>query len=108
MSDEQTTKGRIRAIMEEHFGPGRTQGIGDDDQPWKEDEAKRSARSAAGQSHAGASEELDSLDKVEFIMAVEEEFGVEIPDEMVTHLHSINDVAGHVDSLIATRDAPAN
>jgi acyl carrier protein len=39
----------------------------------------------------------DSLDIVELIMALEEEFGTEIPDEEAEKLHTVGDVAKHIE-----------
>lgn len=34
----------------------------------------------------------DSLDSVEFLMAIEEAFGIEIPDDAAEQLHNLTDV----------------
>ena len=39
----------------------------------------------------------DSLDIVELIMALEEEFGTEIPDEQAEKLQTVGDVAKHIE-----------
>ncbi len=39
----------------------------------------------------------DSLDAVELVMAIEEEFGIEIPDEDAEKLVAVNDIIGHVE-----------
>ncbi len=39
----------------------------------------------------------DSLDTVELVMALEEEFGNEIPDEQAEKLQSVNDVIKYVE-----------
>lgn len=38
----------------------------------------------------------DSLDAVELVMAIEEEFGIEVPDEDAEKLASVNDIIAHV------------
>lgn len=43
----------------------------------------------------------DSLDAVELVMAVEEEFGIEIPDEDAEKLVSIGDILSHVEKAKA-------
>lgn len=43
---------------------------------------------------------LDSLDRVEFIMAVEEEFDVEIPEGEVPTLQRRSEVVNYVDRMI--------
>ena len=41
--------------------------------------------------------ELDSLDSVELIMSVEEEFGIEIPDEDVMNFKTVNDIVTYIE-----------
>jgi acyl carrier protein len=40
----------------------------------------------------------DSLDAVELVMAVEEEFGIEVPDEDAEKLISVGDIVSHVEN----------
>ena len=40
---------------------------------------------------------LDSLDLVEIVMGLEEEFGFEIPDEMVEQLRTVGDAIRYVE-----------
>lgn len=40
----------------------------------------------------------DSLDAVELIMAVEEEFGIEIPDEDAQNIKSVQDIVSYVEN----------
>lgn len=42
--------------------------------------------------------DADSLDAVEIIMAIEDEFGVEIPDEEAENLKTIADLVEYVES----------
>lgn len=42
----------------------------------------------------------DSLDVVELVMALEEEFGIDIPDEDVTNLKSVGDAVGYIDGKL--------
>ena len=42
--------------------------------------------------------EADSLDVVELMMAVEEKFGIQIPDEDVQNLHTVGDVVKYIDA----------
>ena len=39
----------------------------------------------------------DSLDVVELIMAIEEEFEVEIPDELLESVRTVGDVVGYLE-----------
>lgn len=41
----------------------------------------------------------DSIDLVDLITAVEDEFGVSVPDEAIENLRTIGDVASYVDNL---------
>ena len=43
----------------------------------------------------------DSLDAVELVMAIEEEFGIEIPDEDAEKLVAVSDIIGHVEKAKA-------
>ena len=42
--------------------------------------------------------EADSLDAVEFIMALEDEFGIEIPDEEAEHFKTIGDICKFIEN----------
>ncbi|MFH1097262.1 MAG: acyl carrier protein [Candidatus Desantisbacteria bacterium] len=42
----------------------------------------------------------DSLDTVELVMALEEEFGIEIPDEDAEKIKTVNDVVNYVSEHI--------
>ena len=41
--------------------------------------------------------EADSLDVVDMVMSLEEEFGIEVPDEAVENFHTVGDVVRYVD-----------
>ncbi|MFT6499532.1 MAG: acyl carrier protein [Akkermansiaceae bacterium] len=41
----------------------------------------------------------DSLDAVELVMAVEEEFGIEVPDEEAEKLECVGDIVTHVEKV---------
>jgi acyl carrier protein len=43
----------------------------------------------------------DSLDTVELVMAFEEEFGIEVPDEEAEKLQSVGDVIKYIESATA-------
>jgi len=40
----------------------------------------------------------DSLDAVELVMAIEEEFNLEVPDEEAEKLQSVGDILSYIDS----------
>ncbi len=42
--------------------------------------------------------DADSLDLVELVMALEEEFGIEISDEEIENIKSVGDVVEHIQS----------
>ena len=42
----------------------------------------------------------DSLDVVELIMALEEEFNLEIPDEEAEKIKSVNDIFSHMENAL--------
>lgn len=42
--------------------------------------------------------EADSLDAVEIIMAIEDVFGIEIPDEDAEQFQTVNDLVSYVES----------
>jgi acyl carrier protein len=41
----------------------------------------------------------DSLDAVELVMAIEEEFGIEVPDEEAEKLISVGDIISYVERV---------
>ena len=45
----------------------------------------------------------DSLDTVELVMALEEEFGIEIPDEDAEKMATVGDAAKYIDEKIAAK-----
>ena len=49
----------------------------------------------------------DSLDAVEIVMAVEEEFGIEIPDDADEHIKTVGDITKYINEscLLYTSDA---
>lgn len=42
----------------------------------------------------------DSLDVVELVMALEDEFGIEIPDEEVGELKTVGNAVGYIDKKL--------
>ena len=42
----------------------------------------------------------DSLEVMEIVMAMEEEFGIKLPDNEVTNLKTVGDVVSAIDNLI--------
>jgi acyl carrier protein len=45
----------------------------------------------------------DSLDTVELVMALEEEFGVEIPDESAEKIRTVGDAVGYLKEHLAAQ-----
>lgn len=77
MAAEKTTEQRIKDIIVEQLGVNADQVTSD----------------AKFIEDLGA----DSLDTVELIMALEEEFGIEVPDEEAEKLQSVGDVIKYID-----------
>jgi acyl carrier protein len=77
MAAEKTTEQRIKDIIVEQLGVNPDQVTSD----------------AKFIEDLGA----DSLDTVELIMALEEEFGIEVPDEEAEKLQSVGDVIKYID-----------
>jgi len=44
---------------------------------------------------------MDSLDNVELVMSIEEEFGIEIDDEAAAKFVTVNDITEHVKTALA-------
>jgi acyl carrier protein len=44
----------------------------------------------------------DSLDVVELVMALEEAFGIAVPDEAIERLHTLGDVQRYVEGCVGT------
>lgn len=44
--------------------------------------------------------EADSLDAVEIIMALEEEFDIEIPDEKAEEFHEVHEMVEYIESVM--------
>jgi acyl carrier protein len=51
---------------------------------------------------------IDSMDAVEILFALENEFDINIPDDEVRNIKSVNDLVMGVDRLVAAKGAPAN
>ncbi len=77
MAAEKTTEQRIKDIIVEQLGVNADQVTSD----------------AKFIEDLGA----DSLDTVELIMALEEEFGIEVPDEEAEKLQSVGDVIKYIE-----------
>ena len=50
---------------------------------------------------------IDSLDGLQILFALEEEFNVSIPDESAKQLRSVADIANGIRTLVAEPSAPA-
>ncbi len=46
----------------------------------------------------------DSLDTVELVMALEEEFGIEIPDEDAEKAKTVGEVVGYIDKKLKAKE----
>ena len=43
----------------------------------------------------------DSLDVVEMLMALEDEYGISLPDEVAMKLHTVGDIVNYIDENTA-------
>ncbi len=77
MADETTIESKVKSIIVEQLGV-------------KEDQVIPEAKFIED---LGA----DSLDTVELVMALEEEFGIEVPDEEAEKLQSVGDVIKYIE-----------
>ena len=41
--------------------------------------------------------DADSLDLVDLVMSLEDEFGIEVPDDQVENFHTVGDVARYIE-----------
>ena len=46
---------------------------------------------------------IDSLDGINIVFAIEEEFGIEIPDDQAKLIRTVRDVVNGVDRLVAAK-----
>ena len=74
------TADRVKKIVVEHLGV----------------EAEKVTEEASFIDDLGA----DSLDIVELVMAFEEEFGVEIPDDAAEHIQTVGDAVKFIESKL--------
>lgn len=86
-------KTKLRELLREHFGPATEQGMQDTDRLWKKP-------SELTLGHIDPQDGLDSLDKVEFAMAVEKEFNLEISDALLKHANSLDDFAKLLQTML--------
>ena len=40
----------------------------------------------------------DSLDAIDIVMSVEDEFGIEVPDEIIEKIESVSDITSYVEN----------
>lgn len=91
MSDAKT---RIREILRQHFS---IEEAGDDDRLIPDEHNASPVRDASG-AH------LDSLDKVELTMEIEDAFDIIVTDEAAQGLHTIAEFAAFIDQARAERE----
>lgn len=81
MSEHQPTEDRVKKILIEHLGVDQ----------------EKVTREASLQDDLDA----DSLDLVELVMAFEEEFGVEIPDDDAEKITTVGEAVDLIDAKLA-------
>lgn len=42
----------------------------------------------------------DSLDSIDIVMSVEDEFGIEVPDEVIENMKTVADIVDYIESQI--------
>lgn len=42
----------------------------------------------------------DSLDSIDIVMSVEDEFGIEVPDEVIENIKTVSDIVDYIESRI--------
>lgn len=40
----------------------------------------------------------DSLDSIDIVMSVEDEFGIEVPDEVIENMKTVSDIVDYIES----------
>jgi acyl carrier protein len=56
----------------------------------------------------GIGDTVDSLDIVELMLAVEDEFSIEIPEEVIEDLDTVDKVTRYIVNIGASENAPTN
>lgn len=44
--------------------------------------------------------DADSLDSIDIVMSVEDEFGIEVPDEVIENIKTVADIVDYIESRI--------
>ncbi len=89
---EATILEQLRQLFSDFFGPSTLLEVGNDGPLWGE-------RGQGWWTEAG----LDSLDRVEFILAVEEAFHVEISDDIADASTTLTKLAWNIDALLVAQ-----
>lgn len=42
--------------------------------------------------------DADSLDAIDIVMSIEDEFGIEVPDEAITNMKSVGDIVNFIEN----------
>lgn len=91
MIDKQSIETRVIELISEHFNTPK-------------DNIKRSTTLLQGGGQAGADDiGADSLDVVEFIMELEEEFDIQIPDTDAEKIRTVGDVIDYIVAKLEER-----
>lgn len=85
---------RIRAVFEQFYGPSALKTVGNEGIIWADHAPGRAMQP----------NDLDCLDRLEFIMAIEEEFDIEIPDDIAEICCTIAETSRHVAAILTVRD----
>jgi acyl carrier protein len=82
---------RVRAVFAEFYGPSKLLQVGNDSEIWAEVPPRA----------AFPPRLMDAIDHLEFVMALEEEFHVTLPDEMVEKCTTLTATAAQIEAILA-------
>lgn len=82
---------RIRAVFAEFYGPATLIEVGNDTQIWEEVPARA----------AFPPRMMDAIDHLEFVMALEDEFHITIPDEIAQKFTTLSAAAAEIEAILA-------
>lgn len=91
----ETTDQRLTALFEEMWGPEKAKAITDDEKLFMTHAAGRPVPEDA----------LDSLDRADLLMAVEEQFDIELPDRIAALIETKKQLVDYIDNAVASKNA---
>ncbi len=92
MSDKQSIEARVIEMISEHFNTPK-------------ENIKRTTTIQGGQEVGPEDIGADSLDVVEFIMELEDEFDIQIPDSDAEKIKTVGEIIDYVEHAVAEKKA---